>query len=72
MAVHAHVEVLDGLGDVELVHGGDDDGRRGEEEKEDEEDAVDDETAQPPGDAAQGQMLPVDRRSQIDGVRAQG
>ena len=48
----AHVEVLDGLGDVELVHGGDDDGRRGEEEEEDEEDAVDDEAAHPPGDPA--------------------
>lgn len=45
-----HVEVLDRLGDVELVHGGDDDGRGCEEEEEEEEDTVDDEASQPPGE----------------------
>lgn len=53
-----HVEVLYGLGDVELVHGGDDDGRGGEEEEEDEEDDVDDQAAQPPDEAADGEVLP--------------
>lgn len=40
--IRTHVEVLHGLGDIELVHGGDDDGRGGEEEEEDEEDDIDD------------------------------
>lgn len=53
-----HVEVLHGLGDVELVHGGDDDGRGGEEEEEDEEDDIDDQAAQPPDEAADGEVLP--------------
>lgn len=48
-----HVQILHGLGDVELIHGGDDDGRRREEEEQEEEDAVDDEAADPPGDPAQ-------------------
>lgn len=58
----AYVEVLHRLGDVELVHGGDDDGRRGEEEEQEEEDAVDDETADPPGDPAQRQVLPGEKK----------
>lgn len=53
-----HVEVLHGLGDVELVHGGDDDGRGGQEEEEDEEDDIDDQAAQPPDEAADGEVLP--------------
>lgn len=40
--VAAHIEVLHGLGDIELVHRGDDDGWRGEEKEEDKEDNVDD------------------------------
>lgn len=51
--VGSYVEVLDRLGDVELVHGGDDDGGRGEEEEQDKQDAVDDEAAYPPGDPTQ-------------------
>lgn len=54
----SHVEVLHGLGDVELVHGGDDDGRGGEEEEEDEEDDIDDQAAQPPDEATDGEVLP--------------
>lgn len=55
----SYVEILDGFGDVELVHGGDDDSGRGEEEEQEEEDAVDDEAADPPGDPAQRQVLPA-------------
>ncbi len=55
----SYVEILDRLGNVEFVHGGDDDGGRGEEEEQDEEDAVDDEAADPPGDPAQRQVFPA-------------
>lgn len=58
----SYVEILDRLGDVELVHGGNDDGGRGEEEEQDEEDAVDDEAADPPGDPAQRQVFPAGRK----------
>lgn len=58
----SYIEILDRLGDVELVHGGDDDGWRGEEEEQDEEDAVDDEAADPPGDPAQRQVFPAGRK----------
>lgn len=52
--LHAsYIQILDGLGDVELVHGGNDDCGRGEEEEQNEEDAVDDKTTDPPGDPAQ-------------------
>lgn len=53
-----HIEVLHGLGDVELVHSGDDDGRGGEEEEEDEEDNIDDQAAQPPDEASDGEVFP--------------
>lgn len=61
----SYVEILDRLGDVELVHGGDDDGRRGEEKEEDKQDAVDDEAAYPPGDPAQRQVFPAGRNHLI-------
>ena len=59
--IYSYIEILDRLGDVKLVHGGDDDGRRGEEEEQKEEDAVDDEAADPPADAAQRQVFPAGR-----------
>ena len=66
----AHVQVLHRLCDVELVHGGDNDGRGGEEEQQEEEDTVDDEAAQPPGDPADGQMLPAGKKGHTEcGVR---
>lgn len=60
-----YVQVLHGFGDVKLVHGGDDNGRGGEEEEQDEEKAVDDEAAEPPVEATDGQMLPVENKVQV-------
>lgn len=57
----SYIEILNGFGDVELVHGGDDDGGRGEEEQKEKEDDVDDEAADPPDHAAQREVLPAER-----------
>ncbi len=61
----SYVQVLHGFGDVELVHGGDDDGRGGEEEEQEEEKAVDDKAAEPPVEATNRQMLPVENKVQL-------
>lgn len=53
------IQVFHRFSDVELVHRGDDDSRSGEEEEEEEEKAVDDKAADPPVQATNGQMLPV-------------
>lgn len=44
----SHVQILDGLGDIELVHGVDDDGGRGEEGEEEEQQEVEHHVAHEP------------------------
>ena len=61
-AQRADPETVHRPGDVELVHGVDDDGRCGEEEEQEEEEDVEEDTAEPPAGAAQGQVLPRDKR----------
>lgn len=57
-----HVQILHGFGDIKLVHGGDDDGRGGEEEEEEEEDDIDNQAADPPREAPDGEVLPMDNK----------
>lgn len=53
-----YIEVLHGLGDIELVHSGDDDSRGGEKEEKDEEDHIDHKAADPPYKAPDGEVFP--------------
>lgn len=53
-----YIEVLHGLGDIELVHSGDDDSRSGEKEEKDEEDHINHKAADPPYKAPDGEVFP--------------
>lgn len=55
-----HIQRVDGLGDVELVHGGQDDGRCGQEEEHHEEGEVDAQPLQPPAEALDREVLPAE------------
>lgn len=66
-----YIEVLHGLGDIELVHSGDDDGRRGEKEEKDEEDHIDHKAADPPYKAPDGEVFPGRERGHQDGCTGQ-
>ena len=52
---------MDGLGDIELVHGGQDDGGCGQEKQHHEKDEVDAQPLEPPAEPLNGEVLPVER-----------
>lgn len=54
---------MDGLGDIELVHGGQDDGGCGQEKQHHEEDEVDAQPLEPPAEPLNGEVLPAERRT---------